>query len=158
MSSSNPYLQRSHRNVCCSEARAAIIVDWFARKNKLSRERWVRDSCQVSSNYDEWSFQRINLPSRGGGGVRFTSLLQSCSWLTEKNCFTQLEISAVGHYCRKTGPKTPTSYIHVIEDLEYVLPVKFHQIPVSKCREVEKVSHIGQGGHICWRIAKKNTN
>ena len=43
-----------------------------------------------------------------------------------------------------------------LEDVEYLLPVKFWWNPCSSCREV--AANQRPGGHICWRISPKNTN
>ena len=46
-----------------------------------------------------------------------------------------------------------------VEDVEFLIPVKFGQIPFSSLREVEDVSIRRQGGHLgCFPISPKNTN
>ena len=61
-----------------------------------------------------------------------------------------------GHLVFPIRPKNT----NLVEDVEILLPVKFHRIPFSGFRgEVENSQPIrGQGGHLVFPIGPKNTN
>ena len=109
------FQRRSRKCISQSEARAAILFFRSARKkNKLGRGRWDLASCQVSLN----SFQRFQRRSR--------------------KCLSQWWIRGQGgHLVFPIGSKNT----NLVEDVEILLPVKFHWIPFSGFRgEVENVS------------------
>ena len=85
----------------------------------------------------------------------------SCTWLV---CATFVDRSArVDIFCFLSAPPPPqknTLTKNLLEDIEYLLPVTFHQIPFSSSRlEVENVSaNQTPSGHLGFQISQKNTN
>ena len=89
-----------------SEARAAILHDGSAQKHKIVRGRWGLAFCQVSSKSIQWLRRR-----------------------SRKN-FQPIRGQG-GHLGWQIGTKNT----NLVEDIEDLLHVKFHQNPFSGCAE-----------------------
>ena len=64
--------------------------------------------------------------------------------------------NTVGHHRWRKGPINS----NLVDDIGYIIPFKFCQIPFSVCRwEVQNYQQIrGHGSHLCWRVSPKSTN
>ena len=127
----NSVQRRSRKCLSQSEAGAAILFFWSARKkNKLCTGHWYLASCQVSSNNTNLvEYVEILLP------VKFRWILFSGHRGEVENVSANQRLG--GHLVPPIDPKNTT----LSEDVEILHPVKFCWIPFSGFRgKIENAS------------------
>ena len=148
---------RSQKCLSRSETRAALLIFRSARKHKLVRRHWDLASCQVSLNFIQRLQRRsITCLSQSEADTAILYFGSARKHKLDWGCWVllscQVLLNSVQGFglrgevenasanrrpglssCFSIDPKT----INLVDDVEFLLPVKFRWIPFSCCREVD---------------------
>ena len=141
-SNSVQLLQRSRK--CLSQSKARVVTFFSGRpeEHKVVRGRWGLVSCQISSNSIQW-LQRRSLKCICQSKAKVTIFvfhLAPKHKLVRGRWDLASYSAAAGGVWANLRPRRPSLFLDrpqntiLVEDVEYLLPIKCHHIPYSGCR------------------------